>query len=83
MERLLAVIKLGLVAPGGKFPAERELAARLGISRLTLREAIRELQQAGFVDIKRASFMKGRDPKLLLDTEARAVESLYMEASKP
>ncbi len=53
VERLLAVIKLGLVAPGMRFPAERELAARLGISRLTLREAIRELQQAGFVESRR------------------------------
>src|SRR5262249_38094382 len=53
VERLLAEIKLGLVAPGERFPAERELAARLGISRLTLREAIRELQQAGFVESRR------------------------------
>jgi hypothetical protein len=39
------------------------------------------MQQAGFVDIKRASFMKGRDPNLLLDTEVRSVESLYMVSS--
>lgn len=56
VERLLAVIKLGLVAPGGRFPAERELAAQLGISRLTLREAIRELQQAGYVESRRGRF---------------------------
>jgi DNA-binding FadR family transcriptional regulator len=56
VERLLALIKLGLVAPGEKFPAERELAAQLGISRLTLREAIRELQQAGFVESRRGRF---------------------------
>jgi DNA-binding FadR family transcriptional regulator len=53
VERLLTVIKLGLVAPGDRFPAERELAARLGISRLTLREAIRELQEAGYVEPRR------------------------------
>jgi DNA-binding FadR family transcriptional regulator len=53
VERLLGVIKLGLVAPGDRFPAERELAARLGISRLTLREAIRELQEAGYVESRR------------------------------
>ena len=47
VERLLTVIKLGVVGPGERFPAERELAAHLGISRPTLREAIRELQQAG------------------------------------
>ena len=43
VERLLTIIKLGMVARGDKFPPERELAAQLGISRLTLREAIREL----------------------------------------
>jgi DNA-binding FadR family transcriptional regulator len=56
VERLLTVIKLGLIAPGERFPAERELAARLGISRLTLREAIRELQQAGYVEPRRGRF---------------------------
>ena len=40
VERLLAVIKLGVVGPGERFPAERELAALLGVSRITLREAI-------------------------------------------
>lgn len=53
VERLLTVIKLGMVAPGGRFPAERELAAQLGISRLTLREAIRELHEAGYVTSRR------------------------------
>jgi DNA-binding FadR family transcriptional regulator len=53
VERLLTAIKLGVVAPGERFPAERELAAQLGISRLTLREAIRELHQAGYVCSRR------------------------------
>jgi len=53
VERLLTVIKLGLIGPGERFPPERELAAQLGISRLTLREAIRELQQADFVESRR------------------------------
>jgi DNA-binding FadR family transcriptional regulator len=53
VERLLTVIKLGMVAPGDRFPAERELAARLGISRLTLREALAELQKAGYVSSRR------------------------------
>ena len=56
VERLLAVVKLGLVAPGDRFPAERELAATLGISRLTLREAIRELQRSGYVESRRGRF---------------------------
>jgi DNA-binding FadR family transcriptional regulator len=53
VERLLTVVKLGLVAPGERFPAERELAAQLGISRITLREAIHELHQAGYVVSRR------------------------------
>lgn len=56
VERLLTVIKLGLIAPGEHFPPERELAAQLGISRLTLREAIRELHQAGYVESRRGRF---------------------------
>jgi DNA-binding FadR family transcriptional regulator len=56
VERLLTVIKLGMVAPGERFPAERELAAQLGISRLTLREAIRELHGAGYVTSRRGRF---------------------------
>ncbi len=56
VERLLTVIKLGVVGPGERFPAERELATQLGISRLTLREAIHELQQAGYVESRRGRF---------------------------
>src|SRR5215469_15675254 len=56
VERMLTVIKLGLVARGNRFPPERELAGLLGVSRLTLREAIRALQQAGFVESRRGRF---------------------------
>jgi DNA-binding FadR family transcriptional regulator len=56
VERLLTVIKLGIVAPGERFPAERQLARLLGVSRLTLREAIRALQQEGFVESRRGRF---------------------------
>lgn len=53
VERLLQVIKLGIVPLGERLPPERELAARIGVSRVTLREAIRSLQQAGYVDSRR------------------------------
>jgi DNA-binding FadR family transcriptional regulator len=56
VERLLTVIKLGVVAPGERFPAERELAVLLGVSRLTLREAIRALAQEGYVESRRGRF---------------------------
>jgi hypothetical protein len=41
VERLLQSIRLGVVGAGERLPPERELAERLGISRVTLREAIR------------------------------------------
>jgi DNA-binding FadR family transcriptional regulator len=53
VERLLTVIKLGMIPAGDRFPAERELAAQLGISRDTLREALAELQKAGYVSSRR------------------------------
>jgi DNA-binding FadR family transcriptional regulator len=56
VERLLAVIKLGVVGPGERFPAERELAALLGVSRITLREAIGDLRNAGYVESRRGRF---------------------------
>src|SRR5437868_4187274 len=56
VERLLQAIKLGAVEPGGKLPPERELAVLLGISRVTLREAIRALQDSGFVDVRRGRY---------------------------
>jgi DNA-binding FadR family transcriptional regulator len=53
VERLAQAVKLGVVPQGGRLPAERELAERLNVSRVTLREAIKALQQAGFVESRR------------------------------
>jgi GntR family transcriptional regulator, transcriptional repressor for pyruvate dehydrogenase complex len=49
VERLGTAIKLGLLAPGSRLPAERELCARLGIARSTLRQALTALSQSGHV----------------------------------
>lgn len=51
--RLMRIIKLGIVSEGEQLPPQRELAEMLNISRVTLREAIRALQLAGFVDTRR------------------------------
>ncbi|MEQ4718655.1 FCD domain-containing protein [Nonomuraea sp. B19D2] len=56
VERLLQAIKLGVVPPGDKLPPERELAVQLGISRVTLREAIRALSDAGYLDVRRGRY---------------------------
>jgi GntR family L-lactate dehydrogenase operon transcriptional regulator len=56
IERLLQNIKLGLFAVGSKLPAERELAELLGVSRTTLRDALAELQKAGYVEVHRGRY---------------------------
>jgi len=56
VERLLQAIRLGVAAPGEKLPAERDLAARLGVSRVTLRDAIRAIADAGYVESRRGRY---------------------------
>ncbi len=53
LERILQMVKLGLVLPGQRLPPERELAQRLGVSRPTVREAIRSLAQTGYLETRR------------------------------
>ncbi|GAA5033702.1 FadR/GntR family transcriptional regulator [Microbacterium fluvii] len=54
--RLAQTIRLGVVAPGESLPPERELAARFAVSRDTLREAIRELADTGYLVPRRGRY---------------------------
>lgn len=53
VEQLATAIRLGAWARGELLPPERELAARLQVSRATLREAIAALRAAGMVRTRR------------------------------
>jgi DNA-binding FadR family transcriptional regulator len=53
VERLAQSIRLGVVVEGDQLPPERELAETLGVSRVTLREAIKALRDAGLVESRR------------------------------
>src|SRR6188508_2418335 len=53
VQRLLQSIRLGLIGPGDRLPAERELAGMLEVSRDTLREAIASLADAGWLVARR------------------------------
>ncbi|GAA4889521.1 FadR/GntR family transcriptional regulator [Actinomycetospora straminea] len=48
-------IHRGDVSPGERLPAERELAEQLGVARISLREAIRQLREDGYVEVRRGS----------------------------
>lgn len=54
--RLLATIRLGVLAPGDSLPPERELAAKLGVSRDTVRDAIKSLSDAGYLVSRRGRY---------------------------
>ena len=54
--RLMQTIRLGVVAPGEALPSERELALRFSVSRDTVREAIRELADAGYLVSRRGRY---------------------------
>ncbi|MFJ8695365.1 FadR/GntR family transcriptional regulator [Streptomyces roseolilacinus] len=56
LERILQVVRLGLVPAGERLPAERELAERMGISRVTLREVLKVLQEQGLVESRRGRY---------------------------
>lgn len=48
-------IHIGKYIPGDKLPAERLLAQQLGVSRTTVREAIRVLEGEGYIESRRGA----------------------------
>ncbi|GAB3165606.1 FCD domain-containing protein [Microbispora hainanensis] len=53
VRRLADAIAVGLLADGEQLPSEAELAGRLGVSTVTLREALMALRQQGMVETRR------------------------------
>lgn len=55
-EKLLHIIQTDpAYAPGERLPGEQQLCAFFGVSRTTLREAIRSLAAQGFLEVRRGS----------------------------
>lgn len=49
------MIATGKLKPGDRLPSERDLSARLHVSRNTLREALRALEHAGIVEMRKGA----------------------------
>ena len=64
--QLSRLISDGHIGLGQKFPAERDLAERLGVSRPTIREAMIALEMSGVIEIRTGSgiYVTQRKPKL-------------------
>ncbi len=52
-DRLVTAIAIGAYSPGERLPPERELADRLGVSRVTLRQALGRVVELGLVETRR------------------------------
>ena len=53
--QLRGMVAAGALRPGDRLPAERDLATRLQVSRNTLREALRTLENAGLVEMRKGA----------------------------
>ncbi|WP_354598854.1 FCD domain-containing protein [Streptomyces sp. JL1001] len=56
LEQILQLLRLGLVPPGERLPSERELSQHLRISRVTLREVLKVLQDQDMVESRRGRY---------------------------
>ncbi|MDV3130069.1 GntR family transcriptional regulator [Mycobacterium sp. 21AC1] len=68
--RISAAIAMGVMSDGEQLPSEIELATQLGVSTMTLREALAVLRQQGLVETKR-----GRGGGSFVRASADAVNS--------
>jgi len=68
VSRLLDLIQQRHLGPGDRLPAERELAAAMGVSRSSLREALRALTVLGVTEMRHGAgtYVSSLEPDLLV-----------------
>ncbi len=78
IESIRAMIVDGRLAPGDRLPPEQELAELLGVSRGSLREAVRALSQINVLDVRRGdgTYVRSLEPSDLLSGLFFAIELL-------
>jgi len=82
-QRILDHIRASRLRPGDRLPPERELAGLLGVSRPSLREALRSLQAAGHITVRHGSGVFVSEPEASkalrrgLSDQKLSLEELY------
>jgi GntR family transcriptional regulator, transcriptional repressor for pyruvate dehydrogenase complex len=76
IERIKAMIVSGELRPGDRLPKEADLAERLGLSRNSLREAVKALSLIRVLDVKQGdgTYVTSLRPEILLDTVAFVID---------
>ena len=67
--RIKEMIMTGELHPGDRLPPEKELGERLGVSRSSLREAVKALEVIRVLDVRRGdgTYVTSLEPRLLLE----------------
>lgn len=69
IQKIKAMIVSGALGPGDRLPPEKELAERLGLSRSSMREAVKALEVIRVLDVRRGdgTYVTSLEPHLLLE----------------
>lgn len=69
IEKIKAMIVSGELRPGDRLPPEKELAEHLGLSRNSMREAVKALEVIRVLDVRRGdgTYVTSLEPHLLLE----------------
>ncbi|MGK4579040.1 FadR/GntR family transcriptional regulator [Kitasatospora sp. HPMI-4] len=72
IEKIKAMILSGALKPGDRLPKEPDLAAELGLSRNSLREAVKALSLLNVLDVRQGdgTYVSSLEPPLLLEALA-------------
>jgi GntR family transcriptional repressor for pyruvate dehydrogenase complex len=70
------MILRGELAPGDRLPPEKELSERLGLSRSSMREAVKALEVIRVLDVRRGdgTYVTSLEPRLLLEAMTFVVD---------
>ena len=78
ISKIRGLIQSGELAPGSRLPPEQQLAGQLGLSRNSMREAVKALVLTRVLDVRRGdgTYVTSLAPQLLLEGLGFAVELL-------
>jgi GntR family transcriptional repressor for pyruvate dehydrogenase complex len=83
IDKIQALIISGSWGPGDRLPKESELATQLGLSRNSLREAVRALSQLRVLEVKQGdgTYVTSLEPELLLESTSFVSHLLVGESA--